>query len=74
MNHYDIRNMGTLLDKSPCGCEVFKISKGFTIEYCPKHKAAPDMYGALKAIKDDGKVKANFWKLRHKALAKADET
>jgi len=33
--------------------------------------AAPDMYEALTAIKNDGKVEADFWKLRHKALAKA---
>ena len=31
----------------PCGCAV---DKHYGIHYCPKHKAAPDMYEALKEL------------------------
>lgn len=35
--------------KGECGCKVVSsFLVGNEIEYCPKHKAAPDMYEALK--------------------------
>ena len=32
----------------PCGCKVVKDATIPIIQYCPKHKAAPDLYEALK--------------------------
>ena len=35
--------------KFPCGCHIDQMSDGsYGISYCPVHKAAPDMYEALK--------------------------
>ena len=38
-----------------CGCKVVVIGEltNAVINYCPKHKAAPDMYGALKEMLDN---------------------
>ncbi len=33
-----------------CGCSIFKVKHNVIIDYCPKHKAAPDMYEALKGL------------------------
>ena len=71
-----------------CGCQVrevpYEVIKGLAnatvIEYCPKHKAAPDMYEALTRFlessactnncdPDDMTCDTNFAK---KALAKAE--
>ena len=35
-----------------CGCFIFKEDGKVFIEYCPKHKAAPDLYEALKQAKE----------------------
>lgn len=38
-----------------CGCEAKQVGCNAVhiIEYCPKHKAAPDMYEALEAVYKD---------------------
>jgi len=34
-----------------CGCEIYADSSGGCfIQYCPKHKAAPDLYEALRGF------------------------
>ena len=33
-----------------CGCTIFRVNDKVIIDYCPKHKAAPDMYEALKVL------------------------
>jgi len=39
---------GEMSDKGECGCHCHIGEGGFIVlEYCPKHKAAPDMYEAL---------------------------
>jgi len=43
--------MAELLQKFPCGCGIRRYADNSTgIDYCPKHKSAPNMYEALKAI------------------------
>lgn len=42
---------GILLQSYSCGCYVAQWGDSSCgIEYCPKHKAAPELYEALKAI------------------------
>jgi len=41
--------MANGMNEFPCGCKT----NGFMIEYCPKHKAAPALYGALKGLLHD---------------------
>jgi len=37
-----------VLQRFPCGCTIEDLGDGsHAINYCPKHKAAPDMYEAL---------------------------
>lgn len=36
--------------KLECGCEFELTGTGYIMHWCPKHKAAPDMYEALKAL------------------------
>lgn len=42
---------GELLYKYDCGCVIIqdRIADAYIV-YCPKHKAAPDMYEALKEL------------------------
>lgn len=72
-----------------CGCKTFidtdRASLGYQIEYCPKHKSAPDLYEALKSL-TDGYTNAleackkqgfNFkeepdWETARQAIAKAE--
>ncbi len=43
----------TMLQNFPCRCAILLTpDKSYSISYCAKHKAAPDMYEALKAILD----------------------
>ena len=36
-----------------CGCEILVQNSGAgSIAYCPKHKAAPKMYEALREVRD----------------------
>ena len=70
--------------KLACGCKLIEVGHeaGKTkvvydsIEYCPKHKAAPDMYEALKAslklINDVTSGGSKTKKLIKQALSKAD--
>ena len=37
----------SILVRYSCGCRVSCGRAGYSITYCPKHKAAPDMYEAL---------------------------
>ncbi len=43
-----------ILSQYPCGCQVRQVhipqGERYFIEYCPKHKAANDMYEALKTL------------------------
>ncbi len=63
-----------------CGCFIFKEDGKVFIEYCPKHKAAPDMYEALKMITRGERRDGNYTRqdaiaflgLAQKALAKVD--
>jgi len=43
-----------IAEKMPCGCGIRKFApeETYDIEYCPKHKAAQEMYEALKSIRD----------------------
>jgi len=42
-----------ILQRFPCGCTIEELADGsHGINYCPKHKAAPDMYEALKEAKE----------------------
>ena len=40
----------------PCGCAIrhytnlYSLDTSYGIHYCPKHKSAPDLYEALKAM------------------------
>ncbi len=36
-----------------CGCKITSDKNYPSVEYCPKHKSAPDMYEALRAIEHD---------------------
>lgn len=39
------------MDKGECGCLIAYIGSGQSeIEYCPLHKAAPELYEALKGV------------------------
>ena len=70
-----------VLQRFPCGCTIEDLGDGsHAINYCPKHKAAPDMYEALRALvgwlEDDKKLIGNVALIQsdcHKALAKAEE-
>lgn len=64
-----------------CGCRIKIVGDLHTsaIEYCPKHKAAPDMYEALKALMKEywmdtqpDETATNNWSNAQKALAKAE--
>jgi hypothetical protein len=35
------------VQRFPCGCAVEHVGGSFKIIYCPKHKAAPQLYQAL---------------------------
>ena len=68
--------------KEECGCKVVSLFlTGNTIEYCPKHKAAPDLYEALKSFDryisesypDNMKYKAYAVEQMEKALARAND-
>lgn len=56
---YD-KSRDTELLNQACGCVVFRRHSNILdedrvfIQFCPKHKAAPDMYEALKKIADEG--------------------
>lgn len=43
-----------LVYKPECGCEVYRIMHSkpnlYRIQYCPKHKSAPDLYEALRLL------------------------
>jgi len=42
--------MEHVIGQRDCGCKIIQEGDVWVrIEYCPKHKAAPDMYKALKA-------------------------
>lgn len=57
--------------KFPCGCHIDEMIDGsYLIVYCPKHKAAPDMYEALEVIRKHGIGAAES--LIDQALAKAE--
>ena len=72
-----------------CGCLVMEYIDNLTIApwivYCPKHKAAPDMYEALKLVRDTAvlqkeengyyilRLEYSSWKDVCEALAKAEE-
>jgi hypothetical protein len=64
-----------------CGCRVVKAGKTTEIIYCPKHKAAGDMYEALKDLWSalmfnhlaaDGKFGVMYAERVESALAKAE--
>ena len=65
-----------------CGCEIATDNMGaYEIQYCPKHKAAPDMYEALRRIaiegkREDGKYDkfdaAGFVRIAEEAIAKVE--
>jgi len=39
--------------KFPCGCQIRqKMNDDLFIEYCSKHKAAPDIYEALENLRE----------------------
>lgn len=49
-----------ILTTKDCGCQVLELEERqgksgiyYSIEYCAKHKAAPDMYHALNIVLDD---------------------
>ncbi len=47
MAYYDYK----IKQNFPCGCRIDEMANGsLGITYCPKHKAAPDMYEALRGI------------------------
>ncbi|KKN12482.1 hypothetical protein LCGC14_1016060 [marine sediment metagenome] len=71
---------GTLVGKNKCGCVIIQDRTADAyIVYCPKHKSAPDLYEALKALVafddtgGDG-VSDHYILIRNakEALAKAD--
>ena len=44
-------NMNWCYKEYDCGCEIVTDNMGaYEIDYCPKHKSAPDLYRALKTI------------------------
>jgi len=54
-----------------CGCKIVSECNYPSIEYCPKHKAAPDLYEALekiRAISPDTII----YDIANTALAKVD--
>jgi hypothetical protein len=71
-------NEAYIVNSFDCGCRIvseFPSGRGCNIiEYCPKHKAAPDMYEALVAILDGtGVVSAKDAAIMgRKALAEAE--
>ncbi|KKN21714.1 hypothetical protein LCGC14_0922540 [marine sediment metagenome] len=63
-----------------CGCKITSTKNYPSIEYCPKHKAAPDIYEALKeaenyfvSMKAHIPSHGNTLGMVQKALAKAEE-
>lgn len=64
----------TLPERSeqPCGCVLVRnIAGKMSLQYCPKHKAADDMYEALKhTLKYTNNTAVH--KVINAALAKAD--
>ena len=50
MAYYDYK----IKQNFPCGCRIDEMANGsLRITYCPKHKAAPDMYEALGIALDE---------------------
>ncbi|KKN12478.1 hypothetical protein LCGC14_1016020 [marine sediment metagenome] len=44
-------NMNWCYKEYDCGCEIVTDNMGaYEIDYCPKHKSAPDLYEALKKM------------------------
>lgn len=44
--------MCTKVIRIDCGCEVEMLDAGYKWHFCPLHKAAPDMYEALKEFEE----------------------
>ena len=65
----------TIASTAECGCIVkhqrYPAYNSYRIEYCPKHKAAPDMYEALREIVGN-LVNPSDIEIGTKALAKAE--
>lgn len=62
-----------------CGCKIERDRYGVLfLEYCPKHKAAGDMYEALKMIEPILDTRPNptggntLWTIAKQAIAKAE--
>lgn len=64
-----------------CGCQIRQIQNdnftdSYVLEYCPKHKAALEMYEALELVlwdlEDEGEVTMPTVDIINKAKAKAE--
>ncbi len=56
-----------------CGCKITSEKSYPSIEYCPKHKAAPDLYEVLRLLASQYAVPSNkvYWEEALKVLAEA---
>ena len=79
---------GRYSERRECGCRITLVEDfgelvDIELAYCPKHKAAPEMYEALKKLRNpsydpgrgSGAHRDDFWKamdMATKALALAD--
>ena len=62
-----------------CGCKLKQLGHVITeIDYCPLHKAAPDLYEACKLVEKDAmpekRISFNTLETVMKAIAKAEES
>jgi len=63
----------TIVREYECGCKITSENNYPSIEYCPKHKVAPDLYEALKKVVKRGVVyEGGGFEYVFKALAKAE--
>jgi len=67
-----------IAERMPCGCGIRKFApeETYDIEYCPKHKAAQDLYEAAKValywLDNTKKGDTVMADMLRQALAKAD--
>ena len=67
--------MITHIIKADCGCEFVTSSMGQVFNWCPLHKAAPQMFGLLKKLVNDGynaSIIRGAKEIIQKALAEAE--
>ena len=64
-----------LITRLSCGCEIWRnelVNCGYELKRCPLHKAAPDLYQALKNLIDVTAYNSPEYQKARRVVAKAE--